>query len=304
MSLVELIAQHQRHLAAARRAPKTIDWYDQQLRVFVAWRSSSGRPDVIPDDLELDTFLADQHALGLSPRTVNARFRALRALLLWAEKRRRLTYADNPIHLIDAPRIPHDRRSGIAEADFARLQTSIGAAGWLDQRDQLILLLLYYCGLRVGELCALRVDDIDLQRMEVLVRSGKGSRARIVPAPAEVRPAVVNYIYARPAHAEELLIKSDGWHGAGGPLRPEGVRQMLIRRCKAAGLPPVNPHAFRHAFAMWLLNAGARLETVSAAMGHQSTAVTQAVYAYTLTATVRREYDVALDKHRRGTQTG
>ena len=105
-------------------------------------------------------------------------------------------------------------------------------------------------------------------------------------------------MYARPANAAELLLKSDGWHGIAGPLHTEGVRQMLIRRCKAAGIAPISPHAFRHAFAMWLLNAGARLETVSAALGHQSTAVTQAVYAYTLTSTVRREYDSALERHR------
>lgn len=302
MSLSELIKQHQTYLRAARRSPNTVDWYDQQLRVFLAWRTATGHPDVIPDDLELDAYLADQQARGLRPSTVHARYGALSALLLWAEKRRRITYADNPIHMIDAPKMPRERRTGVAFDDLVALQQSIGAAQWLDQRDQLILLLLYYCGLRVGELCALRVDDIDLQRMEVLVRSGKGMKARTVPAPAELRPALVSYIYARPANAEELLVKSDGWHGIAGPLHTEGVRQMLIRRCKAAGIAAINPHAFRHAFAMWLLNAGARLETVSAALGHQSTAATESVYAYTLVSTVRREYDAALERHR--TQNG
>lgn len=293
-----LVAQHQQHLRAARRSPKTLAWYSQQLAVFSTWQAARGLADTIPSDLDLDEYLADQHALGLSPRTVHARYRALRAVLSWAEKRKRLHPDQNPIRLVEAPRMPRDRRPSATPEQMKILQASIGSIDWIAQRDQLILLLLYYCGLRVGELCALQVADIDLAHAEVVVRQGKGEKARNVPAPEELRSAVVSYLYARPAHEAVLLIKSDGWQSGGGALAPEGIRQMLIRRCRRAGLPPLHPHMFRHAYAMWLLNSGARLETVSAAMGHSTTAVTQQVYAYTLTSTVRREYDAALERHR------
>ena len=118
-----------------------------------------------------------------------------------------------------------------------------------------------------------------------------------MPCAPEVRPTLAAYLYTRPNHAEALLLASDGYGGAKGALRAEGVRQMLIRRCKAVGIdPPYSPHAFRHGFAMWLLNAGARATTVATAMGHSDPQVTLAIYAHTTAKTVRREYDEALAK--------
>jgi integrase/recombinase XerC len=297
MRLSELSQQYLQHLCAARRSPRTIAWYEQQLGVWLDWRALHEYPDAIPTDVELDAYLAAQHAAGLAPRTVHARYRAIRALLLWAERRRRLAYTDNPVHLVDAPSVPHDRQPHATMDQLHRLQAAIGNDDWVALRDQLMLLLLYYCGLRVGELSALMVEDLDLQRGEVVIRSGKGGKTRVVPAPAELRPAALAYLYARPSHSLRLIVRVDYWHGESDRLRPEGIRQMLIRRCKRAGMAPINPHAFRHSFAMWLLNAGCRLEVVSAAMGHSTTAVTQSAYAHTLPITVRREYDTALRKH-------
>ena len=118
-----------------------------------------------------------------------------------------------------------------------------------------------------------------------------------------MRPALAAYLYLRPCHPEALLLPSDGYGGAlPGSLRPEGVRQMLKRRCRAAGITPYSPHAFRHGFAMWFLNGGARATTVAAAMGHSDVQVTLRTYAHTTVRTVRREYDEAL-KRSQGPQT-
>jgi integrase/recombinase XerD len=79
---------------------------------------------------------------------------------------------------------------------------------------------------------------------------------------------------------------------------------MLIRRCKAVGLAPYSPHAFRHGFAMWLLNAGARATTVATAMGHSDPNITLTIYAHTTATTVRREYQDALSRTDRKTHNG
>lgn len=299
MLFSQAVAQYEQHLRARRRSPKTLAWYKEQFAAYVAWRAAQAIApmDEIPEADLIDAYLADQHAAGLAPSTVHARFRALRALLRFLERRRKLSHDQNPIHLVEAPTVPKQVRRHVSTGDLDLLLGSISGQTWLDHRDRVILLILFYSGLRLSELCELHVPDVDMQTLEVTVHRGKGDKARVVPCTPEVRPALAAYLYTRPSHIEALLLKSDGYGGSAGPLKPEGVRQMLRRRCRQAGIePPYNPHAFRHGFAMWLLNAGARATTVATAMGHSDSQITLAIYAHTTVTTVRREYDEALIK--------
>lgn len=297
----EAVRLHRQHLRAKRRAVATVQWYGEQFAVYERWRLRADLPDVLPDADTIDAFLADQHQAALRPSTVNARFRALRALLNFLERRRKVERSENPIHLVDAPSVPSEIRRHITVAEVDLLLASVGAATWLDHRDRLIVLLLMFSGLRVGELCGLSVADVDSERCEVRIShlTAKGEKARVVPCVLDVRPALAAYLYSRPCHHERLLLGSDGYDGVKGPLQPEGVRQMLIRRCRAAGIEYYNPHAFRHGFAMWMLNSGVRLTTVSTAMGHSDTAITSKVYAHTTVETVRSEYEMAVKRARR-----
>lgn len=282
-------------LRAKRRSPDTITWYSEQFAAFSTWRA--GRRLDLPDADEIEAFLADQNDRpDLAPSTVNARYRALRALFLWCERRRGLKHDDNPIHMIDPPSVPKEIRRYIDKPTFDALLRSIPPSTWLDQRDRLILLLLYYCGLRRKELISLHVADANTTTLELTIRRGKGGKARIVPFTEQLRSELIAYLFARPNHTDVLLLKSDGYGHADGALAGEGVRQMLKRRCAAAGIPAYSPHKFRHGFAMWTLNAGVRMEVVSGLMGHADIAVTSQVYAFTLTSTERREYDLAVKR--------
>jgi site-specific recombinase XerD len=285
---------HHQHLRAKRRSPDTLTWYSEQFAAFNGWRllQDPPIPDELPDADTIDVFIADQHE-GHKPATVHARFRAIRALFLFLERRKKIAYDQNPIHLVDAPSVPTEIRRHVSIDALNQLLSSITGQSWLDHRDRLIIQILFFSGLRCGELCALSVGDIDTKRAEITVDRGKGDKARVVPATPELASVLVPYLFGRPAHTDILLLASDGYAGCkAGGLQPEGVRQMLIRRCKRAGLERAfNPHAFRHGFAMWLLNGGARLTTVSTAMGHSDTQITSKIYAHTTTTTVRREYD-------------
>ncbi len=294
LTFSQSVQLHHQHLRAKRRSPDTLSWYAEQFAAFDAWRlaQSPPLPDQLPDADTIDAFIADQHA-DHRPSTVHARFRAIRALFLFLERRKRIKYDDNPIHLVDAPTVPTEIRRHVSLDAFNLLLASIKGQSWLDHRDRLIIQILFYSGLRCGELCALSVSDIDTKRAEITVDRGKGDKARVVPTSPDLGATLIPYLFSRPAHTDVLLLASDGWAGAkAGGLQPEGVRQMLIRRCKRAGLDRAfNPHSFRHGFAMWLLNGGARLTTVSTAMGHSDTQITSKIYAHTTTTTVRREYD-------------
>lgn len=285
-------ALHANHLLAKRRTARTLAWYAEELAIFTTWYAPA---DALPDAAAIERFLAAQHAAGRKPSTVHARFRALRAVFLFLERRRYVTAEANPIRLLDAPAVPQVARRHVTLPDVERLQAACAAGTWLDARDRLLVGLLFYSGLRVAELCALTVQDVDTTNLTVLVRSGKGEKARLVPFPAAVATLLVRYLYLRPVHAEHLFLAATGQHNVKGPLTRDGVRQILVRRCRQAGIAPAyNPHAFRHGFAMWLLNAGARLTTVATAMGHADSQITAQIYAHTTVATVRREYDEAL----------
>ncbi len=293
MEMTLAIQLFRTNLRAKRRSLTTIAWYDYQFAAYQHWAAANQRGDQLPDADAIDAYLAAQHVAGHKPKTVHARWRALSALLHFLEARRKISRDDNPIHLIEAPSVPQTIRPYVKLDELNQLLATCDAT-WVGHRDRLILLLLFYSGLRVAELIALQVVDLDHARLEVTVRAGKGGKGRVVPFSPTVRPTLTAYLFQRPAHTPELWLASDGYGGAAGLLKTEGVRQMLIRRCKRAGLPAMSPHRFRHGFAMWLLNAGARLTTVATAMGHSDSQITAQVYAHTLTTTIRAEYEQAL----------
>lgn len=295
---------HRTHLRAKRRSPRTLTWYAEQLAAYDAWRQSARLPDALPDAETVEQYLAalhEQKQPRLKPSTVNARFRALRALCMFLEKRKRVRRDENPMHDLDAPSVPKEARRYVTVADFNRLLAATPETTWLNVRDRLILHILFYSGLRVSELCALTIYNIHRDERAILVQRGKGEKARLVPSTPETINLFVRYLFLRPAHLDRLLLASDGYAGITGPLTAEGVRQMLIRRCRQAGIDPsYTPHQFRHGFAMWFLNSGARLTTVSTAMGHSSPDVTHSIYAHTTIVTVRAEYEEALARTRNG----
>ena len=107
-------------------------------------------------------------------------------------------------------------------------------------------------------------------------------------------PLLAYYDACPPAREDDLWLSDDGAGNVRGPLTIEGVRQMLRRRCKAEGMRCLNPHAFRHGYAMALLNAGMDISALSNAMGHNSVKTTEGIYARWLTGGLKREYNEAM----------
>ena len=124
-------------------------------------------------------------------------------------------------------------------------------------RDQALIELLYGAGLRVAELCALDVRDVDLHRGDVRVL-GKGEAERVVPLPAVAREALDVYLATRrgPGVLGEPLFPSLRAHrGQPSRLGTRDVRRILRARGSAAGLPDrVHPHRLRHSYATHLLD--------------------------------------------------
>ena len=120
-------------------------------------------------------------------------------------------------------------------------------------------------------------------------------------ADAGATPDLLAYLFNRPAHhAPELWTGNDGSGGARGALTDNGIRQMLRRRSKAAGMRPINPHSLRHGFAMEMLNnGGASLEAVSKFLGHASPEITRRFYADYIDEELAAIYTAAIDRSAR-----
>jgi len=143
-------------------------------------------------------------------------------------------------------------------------------------RDAAVLRLLADLGLRGAEVAALRLDDVDWRRGEVIVR-GKGARVERLPLTMSVGEALAGYLTgARPrCDAETVFVTV---RGLIRPLTGTSVRAIVARACARAGLPRIGPHRLRHTLATDLLHAGASLGEVGQVLRHRSELST-AIYA-------------------------
>jgi integrase/recombinase XerC len=263
----------------------------------------SARPPARVDADDVRAFLAAQHR-SRSPATLGRKLAALRTFFRWLV-REGARDADPTLGL-PAPRAPRALPRPIAVDDVTALldaRTAPAAAARGALRDQALFELMYGAGLRVGEIVALDVRDLDLVRGEVRVW-GKGGKERVVPLPKAARDALRAYLDERRAPgvlAEPLFVSLNAARGAKPQrLGARDARRRLRKRALEAGLAGrIHPHRMRHSYATHLLDMGADLRAIQELLGHASLSTTQrytAVSAERLVAV----YDRAHPRAKRG----
>jgi site-specific recombinase XerD len=248
-------------------AAKTIATYRTDLIQFARWfTDTTGEPfsarAVTPTDiLDYKSFLRTVQRRQAA--TVNRRLAALRKFFQWAQATGAVT--DVPTATVKGvPSAPRSPKS-LQKREVDRLLREAEKAG--NKRNHAILLLLRHTGIRVGELCNLRLADIRTSERKgsVLVRSGKGDKDRTVPLNHDVREALEAYLKVRPESADDHLFLGQ----RGEPLGTDGVQLIVRKLARRAGLEKVTPHVLRHSFAKHVLDAGEDLATVSRLLGHE-----------------------------------
>ena len=301
MLLSDAISQYEQHLRAKRRSPKTLAWYKEQFAAYTTWQLLRifRTADELPEAELLTCSLPPNTPLASPLPPCTPAIEPCAPCSAFSKHRRKLTHDQNPIHLVEAPTVPDEIRRHVTVEDLQPhllLRASTRQA-WLDHRNRLILLILFYSGLRLAELCALHPGASNDSALEMTVHRRQGDKARVVPCAPEVRPTLAAYLYTPANHAEALLLASDGYGEAKGALRAEGVRQMLIRRCKAVGInPPYSPHAFRHGFRDVAAQRRGEGDHSSDGNGPFRPASNACHLRSHHRRTVRREYDEALAK--------
>ena len=228
---------------------------------------------------------------GLKPNTVRLRLLCLRSFFDrinewgWPEAPDR-----PPLFLTDVPAKDEPLPKALDDAAAARFMRAAAAEG--DPRRQLVVELLARTGMRVGELCALRVDAMEQRGGQWWLRIplGKLHTDRYVP----LHPRLVELLTAWRKHHDDagtgLLITNDG-----RALNRHVVTRMVRRVARAAGIGHVHPHQLRHTLATQAINRGMRLEAISQLLGHRTLEMT-AVYARIADRTVADEYQMVSER--------
>jgi integrase/recombinase XerD len=160
------------------------------------------------------------------------------------------------------------------------------------KRDRAMLELLYASGMRISELVALNMGDVNFEGDYFVRCIGKGRKERIIPLYQQIASVVKKYVDEdRPmlshGHKENALFLN----ARGDRLTRQGFWQKLKEYAKSAGLSSkISPHTLRHSFATHMLSGGADLRSVQELLGHANISTTQ-VYTHLTTEQVRRSYD-------------
>jgi integrase/recombinase XerC len=274
----------------------TVAAYRRDLTQFFSFAGRAGITDPAQvEPLLLRRFLALQRTRGLAASSIARKAAALRAGFRFFA--RRGLVGDDPAAGLGIPRGPKRLPVVLKQRQVDRLLTEPQATDPVGLRDRAILELLYATGIRVGELCGLRLEDVDLAADTVLVL-GKGAKQRIVPFGEPARAAILDYlVHGRAAMLPKPGVGADGealfFNRRGRPMTQRDVRGMLERYRVAAGAPAgTSPHTLRHSFATHLLEGGADLRAVQELLGHVALTTTQ-TYTHVSNERLRRVYEQA-----------
>ena len=278
------LAAFLRHLALEKDAsPHTLRSYRSDLLEFQ--RVGGGRRLADVDARAVRAFLAHLHARGLDPASIARKLAAVRSWFHFLVRRGVL--ARNPAREVRGPRLPRKLVSFLPIDEATALVEGRALGGAARARDLAILELLYASGLRVSELAALDVGDVDLAEQTVRVL-GKGRKERIVPFGAKAARALGVHLAALGA------ARGPFWrNGRGGRLTARAIHTIVRRSARAAGIAQrVSPHTLRHTFATHLLDAGADLRAIQELLGHSRLSTTQR-YTHVSADQLMRVYDAA-----------
>jgi site-specific recombinase XerD len=239
---------------------RTIETYGESCLQFAEFFYSQKRAqqDVSREDVESFIAFLLEHK---SPATASVRYRALTRFFSWAEAEGEID--ESPMTRMRPPKVPEKLPPVLTTEDLQNLIAACKGKQFEDLRDEAIIRVFIDTGARLSEIANLRLvaesrdSDVDLDMGELRVL-GKGRRSRRLPIGRKTVKALDRYERKRREH--HAAASDWYWLSRTGHLGPSGVRQMIRRRAKKAGLK-IHPHLFQHTFShLWLLSGGSETD--------------------------------------------
>ncbi len=269
-------------------SPNTLDAYMDDAGKLMAYMEDCGIEieKVTLDDLH--GFAAAMGDLGIAPRSQARIISGIKSLFkfLCLDGYRQ----DDPSELLEAPKIGRHLPDVLSVSEIDSIIKQINLSTKEGQRNKAMIETMYSCGLRVSELCSLKMEDLFLDEGFIRV-TGKGSKQRLVPISGKAIHEIDlylkdrSYIEIKPG-AEPYLFLSIR---RGRPLTRVMVFDIVKNLTAMAGInKTVSPHTFRHSFATHLLEGGANLRAIQCMLGHEKISTTE-IYTHIDRSRLREE---------------
>lgn len=292
-----LIREFIRKLRTERHySPRTLDAYHRDLQKLLRFCDQAGIENWAGlEQAQIRRYIASRHRQGISSKTLQRELSTCRSFFAWQLQNKNLKH--NPAIDVRAPKAAR-KLPDTLDADQAMQLLETHPEEWLLVRDHAILELFYSSGLRLSELAALNLADLDMREGMVDVIGGKGGKDRRLPVGKKALIALKRWLFQRAKRIAQpppaLFLTAQGTR--------IGVRNIQLRVkswARRQGLDRnLHPHMLRHSFASHLLESSHDLRGVQELLGHEDIATTQ-IYTHLDFQHLAEVYDKAHPRARR-----
>ena len=270
-----IIKKYQQYLKLEKSLSKnTLEAYLTDLEKLLSFLSAEGVEILEVSLTDLQRFAAGLHDIGIHARSQARIISGIKSFFHF------LIIADyieaDPSELLEGPKIGFKIPEVLTVEEIDRIISTVDMEKKEGQRNRAILETLYSCGLRVSELCNLKISDLYFEEGFIKVE-GKGSKQRLVPiSPRAIKE--IKYWFAdrnlgKIKKGYEDYVFLARW---GNNISRIMVFHMIKELAEKAGITKnISPHTFRHSFATHLLEGGANLRAIQCMLGHESIATTE-----------------------------
>lgn len=253
----------------------TLDAYKKDLDKLLRYYEEEGIDFRHVTLEQLHTFSATLMDLGISPRSISRILSGVRTFYKFLSLEHEIE--NDPCELLESPARGEHLPDVLTVEEIDQLIAAIDMTKPEGQRDRAILETLYSCGLRVSELCGLRISNLYLDEGFIRVH-GKGKKERLVPisdtAIMELKMWFTDrdQLHIKPGHEDYVFVSCR----RGTALSRITIFHIIKVLCEATGIrTTVSPHTFRHSFATHLLEGGANLRVIQELLGHENIDTTE-----------------------------
>ena len=286
----EEIAAFEDYLRTVKRSSKnTVAAYSRDLAKLENFMKEQGKCSV--DEItatNLTTYVLYLERQGLSTATISRNIASVRAFFLYLLRQDRIK--QDPSEQLKPPKVEKKLPETLTVAEVSLLLEQPGGKMPKELRDKAMLELLYATGMRVSELVALRMRDVNLAMGYICCRDGE--KERIIPIETAAETALTQYLReARPHLCGETEYVFTNCQG--GPMTRQGFWKIIKHYAAMAGIDKdITPHMIRHSFATHLVDNGADLKAVQEMLGHSDISTTQ-IYMKKSAIRLKEVYDQA-----------
>lgn len=283
-----IIRKYEQYLKLEKSlSPNTLEAYKTDLEKLLQFLEEEKIEitSVTLDDLQ--HFSAGLHDIGIHPRSqarILSGIKSFFHFLVLADYRQ-----DDPSELLEGPKIGFKLPEVLTVEEIDKIIATVDMSKNEGQRNRAILETLYSCGLRVSELCNLKISDLYFKEGFIKVE-GKGSKQRLVPisprAIKEINYWLIDRNQGKIKGGFEDYVFLARW---GNNISRIMVFHLIKELAQKAGITKnISPHTFRHSFATHLLEGGANLRAIQCMLGHESIATTE-IYTHIDSKMLRSE---------------